>query len=1204
MKYLFSKVLHLFLEVFRNLKRHKVNQSVFSKVLSDLTPENDIDKDFVYTNALDWALHNGNVRNIALTGSYGSGKSSILKTYQCRRPSKRYLNISLATFQDKYNEKKDKDKLSDTDETIEKDILQHLFYKVKYRTIPFSRFRRITSIKISSIIIKTILMLLLIVCSIYLVFPSLLFSVIKNYTIVKLFIKEDIVIFVSVFFICVALIYFTVEIVKFCYKSLKVSRIKLEKAELEIDKRDNDQSVFNKYIDEIIYFFEVTKYDVLCIEDLDKLNDVKIFTKLRELNILLNNSDQINKRIVFIYAIRDDMFINTDRTKFFDFIIPIIPVVNSTNSGEILYKKITDNSMAEHISERFIKDITIYIDDMRTLKNIFNEFVIYREKLKGVTLNLEKLLAIIIYKNVLPDDFAKLQFNEGIVFNAFSNKSRLKISLQEGLQKDIDAREKKIDDIRNEQLQSEREIKHLFLSTVVNAKRGVTQIDYNGKSYSIDLFLSDDVKLEQFRNGQITLSTPNGPIHTSMDDANKKLGERNNFVERAENILLKKRVDDIKQEIAALRREKDDISHMTLVDLLRRSDTSILSTELRSSKLILFLLRNGYIDDMYTSYISYFYPGSLAKGDMDFILSVKNYESLSYDFKLTRIDTIIGRLNIKDFSQKEILNCDLLDYLISSSSCSDLLERFFEVLVDESRSSLDFIEFYINRNNNLKEFIEILSRNWENMWYYVKFVSNFTNEKVNQFLLLILNFSDINVIKKFDVDRSLSMHISSTENFFEYLKADNRDKILQILKTLKVKFVSLLFDIDYLDSFLFILKNNLYEISKKMMKTVMVNVLGIDEISYDTSNYTAIKTSSSEEMKQYIDENILVYVDNVLLKLQHNSSESEEYLRELLNNENVPLDKRNEIINISCNKISDLSAIPAEVWKHAITNNKVAASWHTLLVYYDNYKVLDETIINFVSIKSNIEQLVQSEFNESTIFSEDVISDFVIAIVKCLAWPDDIYELLVKNIPYVYSDFSLSDIPYMKAKIIVTNDFLSFTNENIAHIKNSHIDLLGLFFSINIKSYLSASDSYVLEESAIITLLNSDLLNVKQKKEIINHAKGCPSENSAKAFIKVIMQKPEMEVTSKIYNDIMKIDTDQTTKVSLFINQFQYIQSDFEAITQSLELLGKPFSDLTTTGNKVVIENSAINLKLIKELHRVSYIFLYKKGENELRIRS
>ena len=70
-----------------------------------------------------------------------------------------------------------------------------------------------------------------------------------------------------------------------------------------------------------MYFFESTTYDTVFIEDLDRFNQPNIFIKLRELNTVINNYDNIKRKVVFIYAIKDDMFKDEERTKFFDFIV-------------------------------------------------------------------------------------------------------------------------------------------------------------------------------------------------------------------------------------------------------------------------------------------------------------------------------------------------------------------------------------------------------------------------------------------------------------------------------------------------------------------------------------------------------------------------------------------------------------------------------------------------------------------------------------------------------------------------------------------------------------------------------------------------------------------------------------------------------------------------------------------------------------------
>lgn len=123
----------------------------------------------------------------------------------------------------------------------------------------------------------------------------------------------------------------TIMFVKHTIKSLsnsKLNRLNLKEGEIELKE---DTSIFNKHMDEIVYFFQVTKYNVVIIEDLDRFNNTEIFLKLREVNQLLNQSESVGRRLC-LYAVRDDMFLDEERTKFFDYITTVIPIINSSNS--------------------------------------------------------------------------------------------------------------------------------------------------------------------------------------------------------------------------------------------------------------------------------------------------------------------------------------------------------------------------------------------------------------------------------------------------------------------------------------------------------------------------------------------------------------------------------------------------------------------------------------------------------------------------------------------------------------------------------------------------------------------------------------------------------------------------------------------------------------------------------------------------------
>ena len=89
------------------------------------------------------------------------------------------------------------------------------------------------------------------------------------------------------------------------YSNSKLNKLNLKEGEIEVIE---DNSIFNKHLDEILYFFQVTDYNVVIIEDLDRFGTPNIFLKLRELNQLINESKIVGRHITFIYAIKDDIF--------------------------------------------------------------------------------------------------------------------------------------------------------------------------------------------------------------------------------------------------------------------------------------------------------------------------------------------------------------------------------------------------------------------------------------------------------------------------------------------------------------------------------------------------------------------------------------------------------------------------------------------------------------------------------------------------------------------------------------------------------------------------------------------------------------------------------------------------------------------------------------------------------------------------------
>ena len=114
----------------------------------DLTPTDSVDNGDEYIEALNWAFQNKKVRNIALTGPYGAGKSSIIETFLRKNDEDKSalnkirssaLKISMATFLKGNAATDDHVKIEVDADEVEKGILKQLFYKVEPSRIPQSR---------------------------------------------------------------------------------------------------------------------------------------------------------------------------------------------------------------------------------------------------------------------------------------------------------------------------------------------------------------------------------------------------------------------------------------------------------------------------------------------------------------------------------------------------------------------------------------------------------------------------------------------------------------------------------------------------------------------------------------------------------------------------------------------------------------------------------------------------------------------------------------------------------------------------------------------------------------------------------------------------------------------------------------------------------------------------------------------------------
>lgn len=423
----------------RNKKRISKYLKYKSNIFYSLAPKESDNYD-KYKEAFKFALnHNGKskkITNIAVTGPYASGKSSVIENVKNKFGTEKFITLSLTNFNSGNIENDNKiQENSITNKKIEEDLeaqlINQLIHKIDSKKIEDSRFLANKKIDTSKLSYKVGTFIHALIISI--IFLCLIIVNINNETISKiLFLKlDDIKITsINILFIVGSIysLYFGYKIINLFKKKKILRKINIYGNEIELFNNE-DNSIFDKYTDEILYLFKNAGVKYFIFEDIDRYENVTIFKKLREINILLNEAlkreDKEYKPIKFIYLICDNMFTAEERTKFFDFIIPVVPYIHKGNAYDYMAELFADEIKDER-NKKFLIKVSLFIDNSRLIKNIANEYYIYSKFIKlqdrKPHTKFIKLLSLIIYKNLFPKDFNQLYFNKGYLAELFNKE--------------------------------------------------------------------------------------------------------------------------------------------------------------------------------------------------------------------------------------------------------------------------------------------------------------------------------------------------------------------------------------------------------------------------------------------------------------------------------------------------------------------------------------------------------------------------------------------------------------------------------------------------------------------------------------------------------------------------------------------------------------------------------------------------------------
>lgn len=1140
---------------------------------------------------LSHALENEDIRNIALTGPFGSGKSSIIQTLMEEHKEFHYLPISLATLQaDEDGEapnSADKD-IETLNRKIEYSILQQIIYREKAETVPNSRFKRIVHIEKEHLRFYSICGVLFVLAFISVFLPNLIegfycFFHLVNY--------KALIVFFASFYLLWASYHIFRYIIK-SYSNSKLNKLNLKDAQIEIEE---ENSIFNKHLDEILYFFQVTPYNVVVIEDLDRFETEKIYLKLRELNQLVNESKIVGRHIVFLYAIKDDVFVDEARTKFFDYITTVIPVINPSNSKAKLKAALQARGFEDNeILDDDLSEMAFFIQDMRILTNIANEYSQYRKKLydpNKKNLNLTKLLAMIVYKNYYPKDFAQLHRREGTVYQCLSSK---RLFVLEAL-KVLDAKTKQLEEkkkrIEENVHLKESDLRYLFLQELretVNVAMLSIQIDnqfYPLKDISQNEGLFDKLsKLTSIRyqyHDTFYRRSQSQSGQYNFGSIDKKI----NFKERLSAIKAFGRV--IQNEEKELQKERLNVQSQKLYLLLRTYNLGDgkLYRGFNLAPLMDIFIRQGYIDEDYYDYISYFYPGMVSWADRDLLLSMKRQIKQEYTYHIDKIHNFVKELKPYMFEHDAILNNDLLDYLAPKNNAKER-DMFAQMMgrLEKADAPLGFLaQYYQLGKQKEKVFSEFIKWNTDQSWQMIEAHSN--TEEQQLLREGWLKYCD-------EVTEMQSLWLNENYSFLS-----SRVENIGLEKCKKLIKGCLFTDIDDNSEELLseVIEQWHYDVSTKNL-CFIVNFLNKDSgTDANNLNLTRITDTHHPELENYVKH---AFIDAFTCFSANCKDESVEKILYILNHEDLKPEQKTPYLNGQVNLLDDFTNVNEDSWNIAIKSKIITPTWENIDCYFNKNRGITDELLSYIEhYYPKLEEECSDEIESKGALFNELLGSSKLSLKA--------YRSISKAFNIKFDGFEkLGQLDRERLLILLADDKIAFTEANIDILQK--MSIYPNYLIHYHKDFLNNLEyAYNIDVIDALTLLDSDEFSLQEKRRIIGILSPkvmAGSQVLADKIIGILLAANDILVGQDALNGVLTIAENEKNKVIIASQMLSNYSYNNEGVSSLLSLLGGKFVEIAERRKHPVIENNAENVALLSRLENIGFISSKTPEKDGLRV--
>ncbi|PCE15584.1 hypothetical protein AUC47_11890 [Microbacterium sp. SZ1] len=716
--------------------------------LTALTPEFIETEHAQYAEAIAENLKKDDVLNIALSGNYGVGKSSILGRVAGDHDG-RVVELSLSTLSPIDDSEVD-DSVPAQARTptnrIQQEIVKQLLYREEPKSARASRFRRIEGFSWGREIALALMGGVVVsIAFMILGWAGTIERTLRPLFELSLWVYPIIAVLAAVGIVAArALLHGRIHIRQFSAGPAAVT----------LDEKS--VSYFDQYLDEIVYFFETSKRDIVIFEDIDRFNDSHIFETLRSLNALLNASPQIKKPIRFIYAIKDSIFdrvslehekrkvdvalieiedpaqaeiVRANRTKFFDLVIPVVPFITHRSARNLTTQIL--RGIEHDVSPDLIDLAGRFVPDMRLLKNVRNEFIVFRDRIfagdgKQLELSETQLFAMMLYKSTHLSDFEVIRLGKSKLDKLYEISRTL-------VAENIRRAERELRVARMEI--SRRTLAKQRASRL--GKQLVSRIDLMVRTGSYQkpnaFYYIDGQRVEPaaFESVEFWRKLASGEGDPTLGWQNPHYSRHHIELRRSDvSALVSDSLDadawreaDDEAESEQVRELQEQLAFLRTSDmgeLMNRPDFLVehegtaqslaaVAEKLLTKGLAFNLIRAGYIDRNFTLYTSTFHGDRVSPAATNFIIHHVERGLMDEQFVLTAEDAeaVIRERSPRSLADSALFNIAILDYLLTTSSPD--ADIMVTALARLDADSTRFLQSYLSSGASREELVRKLT---------------------------------------------------------------------------------------------------------------------------------------------------------------------------------------------------------------------------------------------------------------------------------------------------------------------------------------------------------------------------------------------------------------------------------------------------------------------------------------------------------------